>query len=776
MLLVDDDPTLLKLNRVRLEDAGYVVDTAANADDAMARAAAHCPALIVSDVLMGDVDGFGLCRKVHQDPQLARVPIVLLSSHCENDDSELAQRLGAAELLVRTADFATELEVIRSVLAERCVPVPKLPDEAAYERLLRRNANQISRLLGQAQNAENRYRTLFALANDAIALLTPDGVIIEANERWEKLVGIPACELVGRRLGDFVARESPLNGEALAHALASCETRSHAVLVRVADGASVVLEFSFSNVDVAGQRVVMSIGRDVTEEVAARRALTAAEERHRTLLERIPDVVWTARTDGRMVFATPNLAALLGRSLEDYGNSTLEERVQWLHPDDRARVGEALRTFGASGQPFDLEYRLRHADGRWIWVRNRSTARYERDGVDYVEGMLSDITERKVLEESLRQAQKMEAIGQLTGGIAHDFNNILAAILANSHFLLEALDAADPRRADAEEVRIAAERGAALTRQLLAFSRRQVLTPAIVDLNHAVAGIQKMLGRLVGEDVSLVVVPGPDLGSVRVDVGQLEQVIMNLVVNARDAMPNGGKISIETSNVEIDDGHSSRRAELTPGHYVRLVVSDTGSGMDAETQRRLFEPFFTTKPLGKGTGLGLSTCYGIVKQSGGHIWVHSELGHGSAFEIYLPRVDDGAHAKPLTAPSARVRGSETILLVEDDARLRHAVTRMLEQQGYRVLIAANAIEARGAAQRHRGSLDLLLTDVVMPGESGPELARDVRARFDCKVLFMSGYTDHAALQSGALGAAQSFIQKPFAPDALAKKLREVLDG
>ncbi len=638
-------------------------------------------------------------------------------------------------------------------------------------------ASKASLGLGHAQNTDEHYRTVFQFANDAITLLTPDGIIVEANERWEKLIGVAARDLVGHHFLEFVAQGAAgASCEDFARLIAAGAGRTEAVPLRRSGTDPVYVEFSVSVVDVEDERMVLAFGRDVSKEVAARVALSTAEERYRTLLERIPDVIWTSDADGRIVFATPNLQALIGRSLDEFGATTIEERAEWLHPDDRPAVVAAFQAFASDGRPFDLEYRHRHPDGRWIWIRNRSTARYERGGVRYIEGMLSDITERKLLEETLCQAQKMEAIGQLTGGIAHDFNNILSAILANSHFLLETLAADDQRRGDAEEVRIAAERGASLTRQLLAFSRRQVLQPAVVDLNTTVSGLQKMLCRLIGEDITLTVSPATGLGPVRVDVGQFEQVVMNLVVNARDAMPQGGYIRIETANVELEEKLTSGPLELAPGRYVMLAVGDTGSGMDAETQRHLFEPFFTTKPLGKGTGLGLSTCYGIVKQSGGHIGVESEPGRGSVFKIFLPRIDENASPKAVPGAASELTGSETILLAEDDARLRSAVTRMLERQGYRVLIAASASEAREVAGRYRGPIDLLLTDVVMPGESGPDLARDVRASFGCKVLFMSGYTDHAALRAGVLETGLSFVQKPFAPDALAKKLREVLDG
>jgi nitrogen-specific signal transduction histidine kinase len=408
-------------------------------------------------------------------------------------------------------------------------------------------------------------------------------------------------------------------------------------------------------------------------------------------------------------------------------------------------------------------------------VRNRITASYRRDGVLIAEGMMSNIHDRKVLEESLHQAQKMEAIGQLTGGIAHDFNNILAAIVGCSHFLTESLAPNDPRWADADQIRTAAERAAALTRQLLAFSRRQMLEPAVVDLNATVLGIQKMLRRLIGEDILFTVVPNPDVGTVRVDVGQIEQVLMNLVVNARDAMPTGGTLSIETDNVELDAEYATDHPSVDPGRYVVVSVSDTGSGMDAETKRRLFEPFFTTKEVGKGTGLGLSTCYGIVKQSGGYIWVYSELGKGSVFKVYLPRVDAPVDKPSERLSATRLDGSETVLLVEDDPRVRSAVMRMLERRGYEVIATSDGAEAALVIETHEGPIHAVLTDVVMPRLSGPEVAALARARFGSKVLFMSGYTDHSVLRSGVLKPGHRFIQKPFAPDQLARKLREVLD-
>jgi PAS domain S-box-containing protein len=777
VLLVEDEPARSKFGRLRLEEAGYEVETATDASEAFEKAATAPPDAILSDVMHAG-EGFGLYRRVREQPRLESVPVILLSAQEDRGhDPHGSTEAGAARIVERSPDFTAELRALRESLANRGDTKLGAPDVDRYEQLLSHNAEQITRLIDEAQSAEERYRTLFEHANDAITLLTPDGIVLEANERWRTLIGLNPQEMVGRHFHEFAPSDPEFSSiHDFYDAISAGVNRSGAVPLRSADGGVVYLEFSLSFIDVGGEHTILSIGRDVTVELLARRALAAAEERYRTLVERLPDVLWTCSAAGDIVFATPNLVDVLGYTAVDLAAETLEERLARVHPDDRRNVREGVRACLEQDQPLDVECRVRHKRGHFLWLRNRVTASYERGGVRYLDGLLSNINDRKVLEESFHQAQKMEAIGRLTGGIAHDFNNILAAILANSDFLMQGLHVDDPRHADAREIRVAAERAAALTRQLLAFSRRQVLEPAVVDLNSTVSGVEKMLCRLIGEDISLTVVPGEALGSVRVDVGQLEQVIMNLVVNARDAMPMGGELCIETANVELSDRYPEHDVPVLPGAYVMLAVRDTGSGMEASVKRRLFEPFFTTKELGKGTGLGLSTCYGIIKQSGGYIFVESEPGHGSVFRIYLPRVDTtAAHGAARSDPPA-LEGHETVLLVEDDPRVRSAVKRMLEFYGYRTLVAAAGEEAYAIADRHAGPIDVILTDVVMPGSSGPQIAEGVRRRFGSKVLFMSGYTDHAVLRSGVMQAGHGFIQKPFTPDGLARKLREVLDA
>jgi len=384
--------------------------------------------------------------------------------------------------------------------------------------------------------------------------------------------------------------------------------------------------------------------------------------------------------------------------------------------------------------------------------------------------------ERSRLEQQFRQAQKMEAVGRLAGGVAHDFNNLLTVITGYAELLLARGETEPARRTALEEIQRAAERGGALTHQLLAFSRGQPFTPRMVQLNTLLVRMEKMLSRLIGEDVELITVAGAEPATIRTDPGQLEQVVMNVVVNARDAMPGGGKLIIETATAQVDQTYAGPNVDLKPGSYVVLSISDTGMGMDADTQVHLFEPFFTTKGPGKGTGLGLATAYGIVKQSGGAISVYSEPGRGTTVKIYLPSAEAKAAAEGTAqTPAAALRGSETILVLEDEARVRKLVCEVLAGRGYQVLEAVRGEEAIRMAAEHHGSVHLLLTDVVMPEMSGPQVLEQIRARHpNMKVLFMSGYTDEAMVHHGILDSGAPFLQKPFLPDALARKVREVL--
>jgi len=395
-----------------------------------------------------------------------------------------------------------------------------------------------------------------------------------------------------------------------------------------------------------------------------------------------------------------------------------------------------------------------------------------------MEGIIVDITERKLLENQLQQSRRMEAVGRLAGGIAHDFNNLLTIIKGYAE-LAEQRTAMQPElRADIQQIENAAERASTLIRQLLAFSRKQVLQPKIIDLNAIVLGLDKLLGRLMGEHIEMVTRCGANVGHVKADPAQVEQVIMNLVVNARDAMPKGGRLTVETVNVELDSTYARDHVSVKPGSYVMLAVSDSGIGMSPETVAHIFEPFYTTKGSGQGTGLGLSTVYGIVKQSGGYIWVYSEPGKGTTFKVYLPRVEAQVEAKPeVVEVGSAGKGSETILLVEDEEAVRELASRILSAKGYSVVAAKSTKEAEQFAEKHGAKIHLLLTDIIMPGTSGRELAKRITARHPrTRVLYMSGYTDNVLAQGGVLEAGLSFLQKPFTPGALVQKVRDVLDS
>ncbi|HXG45519.1 MAG TPA: response regulator [Gemmatimonadales bacterium] len=505
----------------------------------------------------------------------------------------------------------------------------------------------------------------------------------------------------------------------------------------------------------------------------------ALERRLQSVLDNVPDVVFSMSADAAHIYyASPACTRVLGLSPEELVTDPSPFRAA-IHPDDEARVIASCTRAVETGRPATLEFRIRRPDGALRWIEGRliPVAEAEAAGVR-LDGVVRDVTEQRRLADQLRQAQKMEAVGRLAGGVAHDFNNLLTVITSYADLLLEELALADPRRAEVEEIRKAAASAAALTRQLLAFSRQQVLEPRVLDVNAVVSAAQKLLKRLLGEDITLVTVLAPELGTVRADPGQLEQLIVNLAVNARDAMPEGGKLTIETANADMDEAYVRDHPLARPGRYVMLAISDTGVGMDEATQRRIFEPFFTTKEAGKGTGLGLATVYGIVKQSGGFIWVYSEPGHGATFKIYLPRVDEPVEGAPTSAePRELPRGTETVLLVEDAAAVRAVTRQILERLGYTVLEAPNGEVALHVATKHQGPLHLLLTDVVMPELGGRHLAEQLTAlRPELRILYASGYTDDAVVRHGVLRPGTAYLQKPFTPELLARKVREVLDA
>ena len=523
------------------------------------------------------------------------------------------------------------------------------------------------------------------------------------------------------------------------------------------------------------KRLLPAIERELRE-AKARAALRASEASYGTLVEHAPVGIYRSTPQGKVLSVNAAVVRMLGYDSAAEVLRLDMARDVYADPAERQRLVD--RDTYTDRQYDDVEATWKRRDGHLLTVQ--LSVRAVRDGtghVEYYETFVRDVTDQRRLQQQLLQSQKMEAVGRLAGGIAHDFNNLLTVITSYSDLLLEDLGTDDPKRSDVEQVRKAADGAAALTRQLLAFSRQQVVEPRVVSLNAVVESLQKILRRVLGEDVDLATTPGPDLGAVRADVGQLEQVLMNLAVNARDAMPTGGKLTIETGNVEHDPAFARGHGAVAVRQFVMLAVTDTGVGMDEATKARIFEPFFTTKEPGKGTGLGLATVYGIVQQSGGFIWVYSEPGHGTTFKIYLPRVDAPAEGVAVTAVAPVGRGTETVLLAEDAAAVRAVARQVLERQGYTVLEAPDGELALHLAQRHSGPIHLLLTDVVMPGMSGRQLAdRLAPARPDMKVLYASGYTDDSVVRHGVLEEGMPYLQKPFTPESLARKVRDVLDS
>lgn len=513
----------------------------------------------------------------------------------------------------------------------------------------------------------------------------------------------------------------------------------------------------------------------------AERASNATEARFMSLVEQSSDVITIMDAKGQVLYESPSVERVFGYSVVEALGRKLGE---FVHPDSRAEVREVMtRLCKKPGTRAHFEFRLLHKDGHYVDVEAVMTNLLDDPNIRGIVINSRNVAERKQAElalheseEQLRQSQKMDAVGQLAGGVAHDFNNLLAVIIGYSDLLMRTpTGLSEDVRRKIEQIGKAANRAAALTRQLLAFSRKQVLQPKSLDLNTVVGDMDKMLKRLIGEHIEMLTILAPNLGIVKADPGQVEQVLLNLAVNARDAMPAGGKLTIETANVVLDRQFTQLHRAVEPGPYTMLAVSDTGVGMSLEVKNRIFEPFFTTKDKDKGTGLGLSTVYGIVKQSGGSIWVYSELEQGTTFKVYLPRVDQEAETEEAASAPADYRGAETVLLVEDEEAVRQIATEILTLNGYRVLQARHGNEALDVSLQHEGVIDLMVTDVVMPVMGGPELARKLAiTRPEMRVLYMSGYTDDAIVHHGVLLEGTAFVQKPFTADIFSRKLREAI--
>jgi two-component system cell cycle sensor histidine kinase/response regulator CckA len=496
----------------------------------------------------------------------------------------------------------------------------------------------------------------------------------------------------------------------------------------------------------------------------------------RALLDSASQAILSADRSGTIVLANRRAEEMFGYSHEELVGS----RIEILLPESKRSTHQRQREeyfAHPRSRPMGIGMELagRRKDGTEFAVEVSLSYVSTEQGL-FAIAFVSDISQRKLLEEQLMHAQKMEAVGRLAGGVAHDFNNMLTVISGYNRMIVDELSPLDPLRGYAEEALQAAERAGSITNQLLSFSRRQIMQPRVINVNKVLEQTEKMLRRLIGEDVELVLHLSDNTGNIKADPNHIEQTIVNLAVNSRDAMPNGGRITIETSNTWLDEHYTRTHLGVHPGEFVMIAVSDTGHGMDAVTRRRIFEPFFTTKERGKGTGLGLATVYGIVKQTGGDIWVYSEPGAGTTFKLYFPRVIDAAtESGPVAAHDVQSKKGETVLVVEDEKAVRDLTVRMLERMGYRVLPAASGQEAVEISGKHVGRIDLLLTDVVMPNMSGRQVADTLlQTRTDLRILFLSGYTENAVFQQGVLDSGVEFLPKPFTREALGQKIRELL--
>jgi len=632
----------------------------------------------------------------------------------------------------------------------------------------------------KTEDTLQRHNRAMDSAVNGIAIVDAKGQHSYANAAFAQMMGHETAEsIVGRPWRDIYAPQDVTRVEQEIRESLRKSGKWHGPMnLHRPDGTVLPVEMAVTALPDGG---VVCVSRDMTAKRDAENARAQAEAKYRMLVEQVAAISYIAELGmhGEWLYVSPQVETMFGFSAEEW----LTDSRAWtrhVHPEDH-KIVEAAEEASQRGERFQAEYRVVRKDGRVIWVSDTAVVVEGSDAHPLMEGIIVDITERKQLETQLQQARRMEAIGRLAGGIAHDFNNLLTIIKGYTELALKRPRVSPELQADVERIEDASERASTLVRQLLAFSRRQVLQPKLIDLNSIVLGLDKLLRRLMDEDVQMSTVPGKNIGTIKADPAQMEQVIMNLVVNARDAMPNGGQLTVETANVDLDAAYASDHATVKPGRYVMLAVSDTGTGMSPDTVAHIFEPFYTTKESGRGTGLGLSTVYGIVKQSGGYIWVYSEPGRGSSFKVYLPRVEQAPEELPaIKRASGDQKGSETILLVEDQPQVRELARMALSEKGYTVLVTSNSEEAENVCVRHGAEIHLLLTDLIMPGITGRELAKRLTARHPkMRVLYMSGYTfgitTQTGTQSGLLEDGVAFLQKPFTPSALSEKVREVLD-
>jgi two-component system cell cycle sensor histidine kinase/response regulator CckA len=766
ILHLEDDPADMELAQAKIEEAGLAcqVTLAQTRDEYRNALQRGGYDVILADYQLPAYDGMSALRLARE--LCPDVPFIFLSGTMGEDAAIEGLTEGATDYVLKQK-------------LSRLAPAIKRALREAENRRERRRAEEA------LQTSEARLSGIIESAMDAIVTVDNEQHIVLFNAAAERMFGCSAAEALGQSPDRFIPERFRQMHREYFQAFAQVGGAKSAmegialIVGRRADGEEFPMEASISRIEAAGAGLYTVILRDVTER-------QRAEEELRKLshaVEQSANIIIITDAQGYIEYANPRFTEITGYSLEEaMGQHTRILKSGHTPPEEYKRLWETI----TAGKEWRGEFHNKKKTGELYWESASISPIKNAEGViTHFLAVKEDITERKRaeavqahLEEQLRQAQRMESVGRLASGVAHDFNNLLTVIRGYCELVRTSLPVGDPRSGDLEQIRQASERAAGLTRQLLAFSRQQVMAPTVLDLNDLVTNLHKMLGRLIGEDIALSTILQPGLWPITADPGQIEQVIMNLAANARDAMPTGGQLTIETGNIHLDESYAQTHLEAPTGPCVMLAVTDTGHGMDKPTQARIFEPFFTTKEPDKGTGLGLATVYGIVKQSGGDITVYSEPGQGTIFKIYLPAGEAAAKGPvvPQPHPSAGRGGHETILLVEDEKAVRELVRLILQAEGYTILEADSGGEALSLARRHQGQIDLLMTDVIMPHMNGRELAERLKALYPrLRVLFMSGYTNDTMVRHGVLTAEIKFLPKPFSPVTLASKVREVLD-
>jgi len=717
------------------------------------------------------------------------VPRAALEPATARSSTEREERQGMARIRRVVARMRGEEQRLQNERSARLSTVTRQARVAAWAGILLALAAvsvagaMISRELRQRQRAEaalaaseSHYRTVLNNVTDAVFVTDTVGRYLDVNPQGCELTGYSRAELLRLTAADtYLPEERPLVAERIA-AVTAGRVLSYDRRMLRKDGSVILIEVTA--VLLPDGRILTTF-RDLSEQRKVENQIRESEQRFRELAENVREVFFSMDpATGRVQYVSPSYEELFGHSRE-HAYATPHAWTEGIHPDDRDQTFAADRLAAESGVQADSVYRIVRPDGSTRWVRGRSSpVRNAKGEIIRVVGIAEDITDLKRTEAQSLQSAKMEAVGRLAGGIAHDFNNLLTVIMSYGQLQIDEHASDDPRRPDLEQIVSAARRAADLTKQLLAFSRRQVLQPQVLDLSDLVMNLTRMLERVIGENIELRSNLTSRIGCVRADSGGIEQIIMNLVVNARDAMPSGGTVTIETANVEMNGADVGAQDPIAPGSYVLLAVSDTGEGLEEAIKGHLFEPFFTTKERGKGTGLGLSTVYGIVKQSGGYVVAESERGRGATFKVYLPRIAEPAEALPPKGAHTDIRGgSETIMLVEDEAAVRQVTRTVLERRGYTVIEADRPESAIALADSLPHAPNLVVTDVVLPGISGRELAGLLEGKWPgLKVLYLSGHMDDAIARHGVLERGVALLEKPFTPDALALKVRQVLDS